>query len=77
MKRSQLTKVITRTVGSNAALLRAMQRNNTPVAQRTLQYWLSDHGSIKVKQLVNLAAAMNIEVTDLVKSITIKNEGDE
>ena len=78
MRRNQkLNKLITRTVGSKAALLRAMQRSNTPVTMKTIYNWCYDGNTIKVSQLVNLAKAMNIPVCEVVNSITVKNEGDE
>jgi hypothetical protein len=38
---------------------------------------MHDSGSIKVAQLVNLAKALDMPVTELVEHITIKHEGDE
>ncbi len=72
-----LDKLISRTVGSKSALLRAMAKSNTPIVRKTLYNWINDTGSIKVSQLVNLAKAMNIPVHEVVKTITIKHEGDE
>lgn len=76
-RKNQFNKVINRTVGSKAALLRAMQRSNTPVVLKTIYNWCDDAGTIKVSQLVNIAKAMNISVCELVNQITIKHEGDE
>jgi len=76
-KNTKLNKLISRTVGSKAALLRAMQRSNTPVTMKTIYNWCSDGNTIKVAQLVNLAKAMNLPVCEVINSITIKHEGDE
>jgi hypothetical protein len=76
-KQNQLNGLIARTVGSKAALLRAMQRSSTPIAEKTLYNWCTDAKTIKLAQLTNLAKAMNVPVCELIKSITIKNEGDE
>jgi len=74
-KRNQLNGLIARTVGSKAALLRAMQRSNTPITERTLYNWCSDCNTIKLAQLVNLARAMKLPVCEVINSI--KTEGDE
>lgn len=76
-KKNQLNKLINRTVGSKAALLRAMQRSSTPIAEKTLYNWVTDSNTIKLQQLVNLANALEIPVCELIKEITIKHEGDE
>jgi len=76
-KQNELNGLIARTVGSKAALLRAMQRSNTPITKKTLYNWCMDYRTIKVAQLVNLAKAMDVPVCEVIKSITIKNEGDE
>jgi len=76
-KQNQLNGLIAKTVGSKAALLRAMQRSSTPVAVKTLYNWCTDANTIKLAQLVNLAKAMNLPVCEVIKSITIKHEGDE
>ena len=77
MKNSKLNQLIESRVGSKLALLRAMQRSNTPIVRKTLYNWMHDSGSIKVSQLVNLAKALDMPVTELVEHITIKHEGDE
>ena len=77
MKNSRLNQLIESRVGSKLALLRAMQRSSTPIVRRTLYNWMHDSGSIKVSQLVNLAKALDMPVTELVQHITIKHEGDE
>ena len=64
-------------MGSKSALLRAMQRSNTPVTLKTIYNWCEDSRTIKVSQLVNLSKAMNISICELIQSITIKHEGDE
>jgi len=64
-------------MGSKSALLRAMQRSNTPVTLKTIYNWCEDSRTIKVSQLVNLSKAMNIPICELIQSITIKHEGDE
>jgi hypothetical protein len=76
-KQNELNGLIARTLGSKAALLRAMQRSNTPITKKTLYNWCMDYRTIKVAQLVNLANAMNVPVCEVINSITIKNEGDE
>lgn len=76
-KQNQLNGLIARTVGSKAALLRAMQRSNTPITKKTLYNWCMDYRTIKIAQLVNLAKAMDVPVCEVINSITIKNEGDE
>jgi hypothetical protein len=76
-KQNELNGLIARTVGSKAALLRAMQRSNTPITKKTLYNWCMDYRTIKVAQLVNLAKAMDVPVCEVINSITIKNEGDE
>lgn len=76
-KNDRFSKLITRTMGSKSALLRAMQRSNTPVTLKTIYNWCEDSRTIKVSQLVNLSKAMNIPICELIKSITIKHEGDE
>jgi hypothetical protein len=76
-KHNKLNGLIARTVGSNAALLRAMRKSSTPISDRTLYNWLYDAKTIKLQQLINLSKAMNIPVCELIKSITIKHEGDE
>jgi len=76
-KQNELNGLIARTVGSKAALLRAMQRSNTPITKKTPYNWCMDYRTIKVAQLVNLAKAMDVPVCEVINSITIKNEGDE
>jgi hypothetical protein len=76
-KQNQLNGLIARTLGSKAALLRAMQRSNTPITKKTLYNWCMDYRTIKIAQLVNLAKAMDVPVCEVINSITIKNEGDE
>ena len=76
-KNDRFNKLITRTMGSKSALLRAMQRSNTPVTLKTIYNWCEDSRTIKVSQLVNLSKAMNISICELIQSITIKHEGDE
>jgi hypothetical protein len=76
-KQNELNGLITRTLGSKAALLRAMQRSNTPITKKTLYNWCMDYRTIKVAQLVNLAKAMDVPVCEVINSITIKHEGDE
>jgi len=76
-KQNELNGLIARTLGSKAALLRAMQRSNTPITKKTLYNWCMDYRTIKVAQLVNLAKAMDVPVCEVINSITIKNEGDE
>jgi hypothetical protein len=76
-KRQELNQLIARTVGSKAALLRAMQRSNTPIVKKTLHNWCDDPGSIKLRQLINLSRVMDLPVCEIVNCITIKTEGDE
>jgi len=76
-KQNELNGLITRTLGSKAALLRAMQRSNTPITKKTLYNWCMDYRTIKIAQLVNLAKAMDVPVCEVINSITIKHEGDE
>ena len=76
-KHNRLNGLIAKTVGSNAALLRAMRKSSTPISDRTLYNWLYDAKTIKLQQLINLSKAMDVPVCELIKSITIKNEGDE
>jgi hypothetical protein len=76
-KRQELNKLIARTVGSKAALLRAMQRSNTPIVKKTLHNWCDDPGSIKLRQLINLSRVLQLPICEIVDCITIKNEGDE
>jgi hypothetical protein len=76
-KQNELTALINRSVGSKAALLRAMKRTNTPIAYKTIYNWCSDARTIKIDQLINLAKVMNVPICDLIESITIKHEGDE
>ena len=76
-KQNQLNGLIARTLGSKAALLRAMQRSNTPITKKTLYNWCMDYRTIKIAQLVNLAKAMDVPVCEVINSITIKTEGDE
>ena len=74
---NQLNGLIARTVGSKAALLRAMQRSNTPIVKKTLHNWCVDPGSIKLRQLMNLSEVLELPLCEIINSITIKNEGDE
>jgi hypothetical protein len=74
---NELNGLIARTVGSKAALLRAMQRSNTPIVKKTLHNWCLDPGSIKLRQLMNLSNVMQLPLCEIINSITIKNEGDE
>jgi hypothetical protein len=74
---NQLNGLIARTVGSKAALLRAMQRSNTPIVKKTLHNWCVDPGSIKLRQLMNLSQVLDLPLCEVINSITIKNEGDE
>jgi hypothetical protein len=74
---NQLNGLIARTVGSKAALLRAMQRSNTPIVKKTLHNWCVDPGSIKLRQLMNLSQVLELPLCEMINSITIKNEGDE
>jgi len=74
---NQLNGLIARTVGSKAALLRAMQRSNTPIVKKTLHNWCVDPGSIKLRQLMNLRQVLELPLCEVINSITIKNEGDE
>jgi hypothetical protein len=74
---NQLNGLIARTVGSKAALLRAMQRSNTPIVKKTLHNWCVDPGSIKLRQLMNLSQVLELPLCEIINSITIKNEGDE
>jgi hypothetical protein len=76
-KQNELNGLIARTLGSKAALLRAMQRSNTPITKKTLYNWCMDYRTIKIAQLVNLAKAMDVPVCEVINSITIKTEGDE
>ena len=74
---NQLNGLIARTVGSKAALLRAMQRSNTPIVKKTLHNWCVDPGSIKLRQLMNLSQVLELPLCEVINSRTIKNEGDE
>jgi hypothetical protein len=74
---NELNGLIARTVGSKAALLRAMQRSNTPIVKKTLHNWCVDPGSIKLRQLMNLSQVLELPLCEVINSITIKNEGDE
>jgi hypothetical protein len=74
---NELNGLIARTVGSKAALLRAMQRSNTPIVKKTLHNWCVDPGSIKLRQLMNLSNVMQLPLCEVINSITIKHEGDE
>jgi hypothetical protein len=74
---NQLNGLIARTVGSKAALLRAMQRSNTPIVKKTLHNWCVDPGSIKLRQLMNLSQVLELPLCEVINSITIKNEGNE
>jgi hypothetical protein len=74
---NELNGLIARTVGSKAALLRAMQKSNTPIVKKTLHNWCVDPGSIKLRQLMNLSNVMQLPLCEIINSITIKNEGDE
>jgi len=76
-RNDRFSKLITRTMGSKSALLRAMQRSNTPVTLKTIYNWCEHSRTIKVAQLVNLSKAMEIPICELIQSITIKHEGDE
>jgi hypothetical protein len=76
-KENQLNGLIARTLGSKAALLRAMQRSNTPIVKKTLHNWCADPGSIRLRQLMNLSHVMQIPLCEVIDSITIKHEGDE
>jgi hypothetical protein len=76
-KQNELNGLISRTVGSKAALLRAMKRSSTPIAEKTLYNWCTDASTIKVLQVMNLAKAMNLPVCEVINSIIIKHEGDE
>jgi hypothetical protein len=76
-KDNQLNGLIARTLGSKAALLRAMQRSNTPIVKKTLHNWCADPGSIRLRQLMNLSQVMQIPLCEVIDSITIKHEGDE
>jgi len=76
-KQNQLNGLIARTVGSKAALLRAMQRSNTPIVKKSLHNWCADPGSIKLRQLINLSQVMQLPLCEIINTITIKNEGDE
>jgi hypothetical protein len=76
-KDNQLNGLIARTLGSKAALLRAMQRSNTPIVKKTLHNWCADPGSIRLRQLMNLSHVMQIPLCEVIDSITIKHEGDE
>ena len=76
-KDNQLNGLIARTLGSKAALLRAMQRSNTPIVKKTLHNWCVDPGSIKLRQLMNLSQVLELPLCEVINSITIKNEGDE
>ena len=76
-KQNQLNGLIARTVGSKAALLRAMQRSNTPIVKKTLHNWCADPGSIKLRQLMNLSQVMQLPLCEIINTITIKNECDE
>lgn len=64
-------------MGSKAALLRAMQRTDTPICRRVIYKWIRNSKSIQLCHLINLARVMNITVDELVNQITIKHEGDE
>jgi hypothetical protein len=77
MKKSNLDKLITHKVGSKAALLRAMQVTSTPISRRALFYYMKDANALNVRQLVNLAKVLSVDVTELITTITIKHEGDE
>jgi hypothetical protein len=76
-KHNELNGLISRTVGSNAALLRAMRKSSTPISDRTLYNWLYDSKTIKLQQLVNLSKALDVPLCELINTITIKHEGDE
>jgi hypothetical protein len=76
-KNNQLNGLIARTLGSKAALLRAMQRSNTPIVKKTLHNWCADPGSIRLRQLMNLSHVMQIPLCEVINAITIKHEGDE
>ena len=54
-----------------------MRKSSTPISDRTLYNWLYDAKTIKLQQLINLSKAMDVPVCELIKSITIKHEGDE
>jgi len=62
-KDNQLNGLIARTLGSKAALLRAMQRSNTPIVKKTLHNWCADPGSIRLRQLMNLSHVMRRTLT--------------
>jgi hypothetical protein len=76
-KNNKLNGLIDRTIGSKAALLRAMQRTNTPIVKKTLYNWCIDPGSIKLRQLINLSKALDIPLWTVINTITMKHEGDE
>ena len=77
MKQQRFNELVVRTVGSKAALLRAMQRNNTPVNERTFYNWMRDVRVIQLSQLINMSKAMDVPVCELINSINMKHEGDE
>jgi hypothetical protein len=77
MKKSNLDKLITRKLGSKAALLRAMDMTSTPISRRALFYYMKDAHTLNVRQLVNLSRILSVDVSELINTITIKHEGDE
>lgn len=74
-KEQRFDKLVMRKMGSKAALLRALQRNNTPVKERTLYNWMRNVSVLQIDDVFNLSRAMDIPPCELLN--TIKGEGDE
>ena len=72
---SQLSKLITTKTGSLKAFARAMEAEGYPCSYRTLQYWVKDPSSIKLKSLVQICTVLKCKCDEIVKTLTPpKNE---
>jgi|688.fasta_scaffold1591326_2 hypothetical protein len=67
---SKLSELITTKTGSLKAFARAMDAHGYPISYRTLQYWVKDPSSIKLKSLVHICTVLRCKCEDVVKTLT-------
>ena len=67
MKQNNFNTLIARTVGSKAALCRAMKKSRTPINYRTVYNWCIDARTIKLEQLQTLSEVMNVPLCELIQ----------
>jgi hypothetical protein len=71
---SKLSQLITTKTGSLKAFVRAMDAEGYPCSYRTLQYWVKDPSSIKLKSLVQICRVLQCKYDDVVKTLNTEKK---